>query len=101
MGILLSTRRALLFDEEAPDEPEAPEELELEMNVNRRLDKLEQAAGTEPIAYIGMGEYDWTEADLDKAEAEARARLGPNARIIRFVYGDWPPGGAEEAEHAE
>ena len=60
------------------------------MNLRRRLDALEADAGAGDFEIVGMGRFDWSAADLDKAEAEARARLGPRAHILRIEYvSDW------------
>ena len=60
------------------------------MSVRRRLDALEAADGAAAFEIVGIGHYDWSEAELDAAEAEARARLGPNAHILRIKYvDDW------------
>ena len=60
-------------------------------DIRRRIKALEEQS-QEPggLEFVGFGQYDWTEEDLDRAEAEARERVGPNGTVIRIIYtNDW------------
>ena len=61
------------------------------MNLKRRIGKLEedsQAPGGFEV--VGMGEWQWTEEQLEQAAAEAQERVGPAGTVIRIAYvTDW------------
>ena len=53
------------------------------MTLKRRVSKLEegsQAGGGFEI--VGLGEFDWTEDQLEQAAAEARERVGPGGHVL-------------------
>ena len=69
------------------------------MNVKQRVEKLEQAqdAGGGGFEIVGIGEYTWTEEQLEQAAAEARERVGPDGTVLVIEYTDqWRGPGGEK-----
>ena len=61
-------------------------------SISKRIDALEKAAVPPgKMVVVGLGEFDWTQEQLDAAMASAKLEAGPNDYVVGVTYGDWPP----------
>jgi len=63
------------------------------MTLEKRLDNLERRAHPGGLCVVGVGQHDWSEAELDAAVTAALAGEPPGTKAIKVHYvKDWRPG---------